>query len=153
MFDPMDEVRYRYRLAINYLRETNNAFDRGDWRGTVANAQLSAENAAKAVIAIYRLPSWSHDPSGELEELIDRMPRELTSLILELANIAKALAPEHARSTYGEPNAGLTPWDIYGRDDAERALAMARRAVDITNTILKSLGINVTGTNDDSTQR
>ncbi|WP_156519793.1 DNA-binding protein [Caldivirga sp. MU80] len=86
----------------------------------------------------------SHDPSGELEELIDRMPRELTSLILELANIAKALAPEHARSTYGEPSAGLTPWDIYGRDDAERALAMARRAVDMMNTILKSLGINVT---------
>ena len=86
----------------------------------------------------------SHDPSGELEELIYRIPRELTSLILELANIAKALA-EYARSTYGEPNTGLTPWDIYGRDDAERALAMARRAVDITNTILKSLGINVTG--------
>ncbi|MFP3485529.1 MAG: HEPN domain-containing protein [Vulcanisaeta sp.] len=78
MFDPMDEVRYRYRLAINYLRDANEAFNRGDWRGTVANAQLSAENAAKAVIAVYRVPSWSHDPSGELQELVDRMPRELT---------------------------------------------------------------------------
>jgi HEPN domain. len=58
----MDEVRYRYRLAINYLRETNNAFDRGDWRGTVANAQLSAENAAKAVIAVYRLDHFVTRP-------------------------------------------------------------------------------------------
>ncbi|MFP3304700.1 MAG: HEPN domain-containing protein [Vulcanisaeta sp.] len=121
MFDPMDEVRYRYKLAINYLRDANEAFNRGDWRGTVANAQLSAENAAKAVIAVYRVPSWSHDPSGELQELVDRMPRELADLVIELANIAKRLAPEHGRSTYGEPSMGLTPWDIYTQGDAENA--------------------------------
>ncbi len=143
MFDPMDEVRYRYKLAINYLRDANEAFNRGDWRGTVANAQLSAENAAKAVIAVYRVPSWSHDPSGELQELVDRMPRELADLVIELANIAKRLAPEHGRSTYGEPSMGLTPWDIYTQGDAENALGMAKRAVEIMKTILRTLGINV----------
>ncbi len=67
MYDPIDEVNCRYRLAINYLREANEAFSRGgDWRGTIAAAQLSAENAAKAVIAVYRIPSRSHDPSSEL---------------------------------------------------------------------------------------
>ncbi|PLC63527.1 DNA-binding protein [Vulcanisaeta sp. EB80] len=143
MFDPMDEVRYRYKLAINYLRDANEAFNRGDWRGTVANAQLSAENAAKAVIAVYRVPSWSHDPSGELQELVDRMPRELADLVIELANIAKRLAPEHGRSTYGEPSMGLTPWDIYTQGDAENALGMAKRAVEIMKMILRTLGINV----------
>jgi HEPN domain-containing protein len=143
MFDPMDEVRYRYKLAINYLRDANEAFNRGDWRGTVANAQLSAENAAKAVIAVYRVPSWSHDPSGELQELVDRMPRELADLVIELANIAKRLAPEHGRSTYGEPSMGLTPWDIYTQGDAENALGMAKRAVEIMKAILRALGINV----------
>jgi HEPN domain-containing protein len=143
MFDPMDEVRYRYKLAINYLRDANEAFNRGDWRGTVANAQLSAENAAKAVIAVYRVPSWSHDPSGELQELVDRMPRELADLVIELANIAKRLAPEHGRSTYGEPSMGLTPWDIYTQGDAENALSMAKRAVEIMKAILRTLGINV----------
>jgi len=143
MFDPMDEVRYRYRLAINYLRDANEAFNRGDWRGTVANAQLSAENAAKAVITVYRVPSWSHDPSGELQELVDRMPRELADLVIELANIAKRLAPEHGRSTYGEPSMGLTPWDIYTQGDAENALGMAKRAVEIMKAILRTLGINV----------
>jgi len=143
MFDPMDEVRYRYRLAINYLRDANEAFNRGDWRGTLANAQLSAENAAKAVIAVYRVPSWSHDPSGELQELVDRMPRELADLVIELANIAKRLAPEHGRSTYGEPSMGLTPWDIYTQGDAENALGMAKRAVEIMKAILRTLGINV----------
>jgi Uncharacterized conserved protein related to C-terminal domain of eukaryotic chaperone, SACSIN len=139
----MDEVRYRYKLAINYLRDANEAFNRGDWRDTVANAQLSAENAAKAVIAVYRVPSWSHDPSGELQELVDRMPRELADLVIELANIAKRLAPEHGRSTYGEPSMGLTPWDIYTQGDAENALGMAKRAVEIMKTILRTLGINV----------
>jgi Uncharacterized conserved protein related to C-terminal domain of eukaryotic chaperone, SACSIN len=139
----MDEVRYRYKLAINYLRDANEAFNRGDWRGTVANAQLSAENAAKAVIAVYRVPSWSHDPSGELQELVDRMPRELADLVIELANIAKRLAPEHGRSTYGEPSMGLTPWDIYTQGDAENALGMAKRAVEIMKAILRTLGINV----------
>ncbi|MFP3237166.1 MAG: HEPN domain-containing protein [Vulcanisaeta sp.] len=143
MFDPMDEVRYRYKLAINYLRDANEAFNRGDWRGTVANAQLSAENAAKAVITVYRVPSWSHDPSGELQELVDRMPRELADLVIELANIAKRLAPEHGRSTYGEPSMGLTPWDIYTQGDAENALGMAKRAVEIMKAILRTLGINV----------
>ena len=143
MFDPMDEIRYRYKLAINYLRDANEAFNRGDWRGTVANAQLSAENAAKAVIAVYRVPSWSHDPSGELQELVDRMPRELADLVIELANIAKRLAPEHGRSTYGEPSMGLTPWDIYTQGDAENALGMAKKAVEIMKAILRTLGINV----------
>ena len=143
MFDPMDEVRYRYRLAINYLRDANEAFNRGDWRGTVANAQLSAENAAKAVITVYRVPSWSHDPSGELQELVNRMPRELADLVIELANIAKRLAPEHGRSTYGEPSMGLTPWDIYTQGDAENALGMAKRAIEIMKAILRTLGINV----------
>jgi HEPN domain-containing protein len=142
MFDPIDEVKYRYRLAVNYLREANEAFNRGDWRGTVANAQLSAENAAKAVVATYRVPSWSHDPSDELRELINRVPEDLVNLIIELANIAKTLAPEHGRSTYGEPSRGLTPWDIYSKGDAENALGMANRAVDIMKTILKALGID-----------
>ncbi len=143
MYDPLDEVNYRYRLAINYLREADEAFNRGDWRGTVANAQLAAENAAKAIIAVYRIPSWSHDPSGELETIINDLPRDSTELVRELAVITRRLAPEHGRSTYGEPERGLTPWEIYSKGDAEAALNMARRAVDIMKAVLKRLGVEI----------
>ena len=143
MYNPADEVNYRYRLAINYLREANEAFSRGDWRGTVAAAQLSAENAAKAIIAVYRIPSWSHDPSGELEDIMANLPGDLANLAGELAVIVRRLAPEHGRSTYGEPERGLTPWEIYSRGDAEAALGMARRAVDIMRAVLRALGIEV----------
>ncbi|MCC6065763.1 MAG: HEPN domain-containing protein, partial [Thermofilum sp.] len=67
--NPLSEVEYRERLAERYLADAEGAFERGDFRGTVASSQLAAENAAKAVVAVYRVPSWSHDPSHELREV------------------------------------------------------------------------------------
>jgi len=49
----------------------------------------------------------------------------------ELALIVKMLAPELGRATYGEPSRGLTPWEIYGRDDAERSLNYAKKILRI----------------------
>ncbi len=37
------------------------------------------------------------------------LPRNLTELVSELAVIVRRLAPEHGRSTYGEPERGLAP--------------------------------------------
>ena len=54
--DPRSEVRYRVELATRYLREAEEAFERRDYRGVIASSQLCAENAAKAVIAPYRIP-------------------------------------------------------------------------------------------------
>jgi HEPN domain-containing protein len=140
-YDPRSEVLYRVRLAELYLADAEVAYTRGDFRTTVASSQLAAENAAKAVIAVYRIPSWSHDPSHELREVADQVPETLRPLIEELADIAGTLAPEHGRATYGEPTRGLTPWDIYGRGDAERAVNYARRAVELMRTVLRELGV------------
>ena len=110
------------KLARYYLRDAENAFRRGDFRATVASSQLSAENSAKAVIAFYRIPSWSHNPAPELREIADQIPEDVKELALELADIAETLAPEHGRVTYGEPLRGLTPWEIYSREDAHTPL-------------------------------
>jgi HEPN domain-containing protein len=101
--DPDHEISYRIRLAKNYLRDAEEAFLRGDYRSTVASSQLAAENAAKAIIAVYRIPSWSHDPSNELRELLSNMPMNIRSFVEELAEITESLAPEYGRATYGEP--------------------------------------------------
>ena len=138
--NPKTEIGYRVKLAERYLADAENAYERGDLRGTVAASQLAAENAAKAVIAVYRIPSWSHDPSHELREVAEQMPPGAKALAEELASIAELLAPEHGRATYGEPTRGLTPWEMYGREDAEKALQRARRAVELANAILKELG-------------
>jgi len=112
----------------------------GTIRGTVASSQLSTENAAKAVIAFFRIPSWSHDPAPELRELLNEFLMHTRELVEELADIAESLAPEHGRATYGEPLRGLTPWDIYNKEDAVRALNSARRATALSRRILKELG-------------
>jgi len=137
--DPDHEISYRIRLAKNYLRDAEEAFLREDYRNTVASSQLAAENAAKAIIAVYRIPSWSHDPSNELRELLSNMPMNIRSFVEELAEITESLAPEHGRATYGEPLQGLTPWEIYDRDYAKKVLEKARRAIDLMRTVLKEI--------------
>ncbi|RLE89483.1 MAG: DNA-binding protein [Thermoprotei archaeon] len=139
--NPQSQVQYRVKLATRYLKEAEEAIKRKDYRNTVASSQLCAENAAKAIIALYRIPSWSHDPSHELLEVIQHLKPELRRLAKELAEIARKLAPEHGRTTYGEPTRGLTPWDIYSEEDAIEALSMARRAWKSMKTILKELKI------------
>jgi len=140
MFNPLNEVIYRFKLAKGYLREAINAFQRGDWRSTVEASQLASENSAKAIIAFYRIPSWTPDPSNELLELLHSSVRDLVE---ELAMIVRTLAPEHGRSTYGEPTRGLTPWDIYEKSDAERALNMAKKAIENTVKILQVLNVKI----------
>ena len=137
--NPKSEVDYRMKLAQLYLGDAEDSHKREDTRGTVASSQLAVENAAKAVIAVYRIPSWSHDPSHELRDIIGQIPQNLRPLAEELADIAELLAPEHGRATYGEPIKGLTPWEIYRREDAETALRHARRAVELAKLILEGL--------------
>ncbi|ABL78831.1 HEPN domain-containing protein [Thermofilum pendens] len=108
----------------------------------MGSAQLAVENYAKAVIAYFRVPSWSHDPSGELLSLLGSIPADAQREAAELADIAKTLAPEHGRATYGEPERGLLPWEVYTRSDAERALELARAASRLTALILSKLGID-----------
>jgi len=137
--DPMSEVSYRLRLAELYLKDAEDAYEHKDYRRAVASSQLSVENAAKAVIAFFRIPSWSHDPSYELRELLDSIPERVKRLAVELADMAETLAPEHGRATYGEPSRGLTPWDIYSEEDARTALEYAKRSLENAKRVLEEL--------------
>jgi len=113
-FNPLSEVEYRARLAERYLADAEGAFERGDLRGTVASPQLAAENAAKAVVAVYRVPSWSHDPSHELREAAAQMLPSLKPLAEELASVAELLAQassssrQPARARRGKRSAGTS---------------------------------------------
>jgi HEPN domain-containing protein len=139
--NPKSEIDYRMKLAECYLMEAEDAYRRGDFRGTVASSQLATENAAKAVISVYRMPSWSHDPSHELREIANQIPQNLKPSLEEIAEIAGLLAPEHGRAVYGEPMRGLTPWEIYVKRDAELALQRAKRAIELARILLMELGV------------
>ena len=135
--DPRFEVEYRLRLCSKYLEKAEKFFRTGDYKESAEASQLSAENAAKAVIALKRLPSWSHDPSEELFEVAEELPEEERALARELAEIAHELAPEHGIATYGRPSEGLTPWDIYDEAKSLEMLEKARRAVELAKRIVE----------------
>ncbi len=141
MIDPINEVRYRYRLANENLERAEKYCSIGDWAVCVHYSQLAVENFARAVIAIYQVPTWSRDPSNQLMGLINQLPSEVRNLIIELARLSRELAAEHSRSAYGEPNSGLTPGMIYDNASALRALSMARRAKEIVNNVFNTLNV------------
>ncbi|ABL78399.1 HEPN domain-containing protein [Thermofilum pendens] len=141
MINPVSEVRYRYRLAVEHLERAERLFSLGDWAGVVAYSQLAVENFAKAVVAVFEVPTWSYDPSNQLRSLLDAVPLEARREAEELANIARDLAPEHGRTSYGEPSAGLVPSDIYKREHAVEALEKGRRARELAGKVLGAMGI------------
>jgi len=81
--NPKGEALYRLELAGGYLERARKALALGDFADVMAEAQLSVENSAKAVISCFRIPSWSHDPS---EELLDVMGENQPKIIQLLKN-------------------------------------------------------------------
>jgi HEPN domain-containing protein len=142
-FNPLGEVRYRYRLAVEHLERAERLFSLKDWVGAVSASQMAIENFAKAVIAIFEVPTWSHDPSNQLNSLTKKFPSDAIDDLKELAGLAREFAPEHGRSTYGEPSIGLVPSDIYKESHALNALEKGRKARKITEKVLERLNIKL----------
>ena len=139
--DPLAEVEYRYRLALQHLGRAERMYRIGDWPSTVRFAQLAIENFTKSLIAIFEIPTWSHDPSNQLMRLREKFPKHMVHDVEELANITREVAPEHDRSTYGEPSRGLTPDDVYNERHVLEILSKAKRARDIVKRMLKEMKV------------
>lgn len=137
-FNPSSEAEYRQRLAKEFLEDSEGRLQAGDFRGCVQFSQLAAENAAKAVIATKRTPSWAHDPSPELLAISSDFDTRHGQSITRLAEIATTLAPEHGRTTYGEPERFATPKSLYNFDAARRALDLAKEAFGLMETLLQA---------------
>jgi len=140
-----EEARYRLSLARGRLRRALEAHERGDYLGCVSEGQLSVENAAKAVIAVFSVPSWSHDPSAELREvltqnrenIVRKLGAEFASDLEELASVSEELAPEHGRATYGDSERRIPPWEMFSREDAGGALDRVRRALEVAEKFVE----------------
>ncbi|MBS7655101.1 HEPN domain-containing protein [Candidatus Bathyarchaeota archaeon] len=140
--DPTSEVNYRCKLALEYLKKAEKFLNTGDYKESVEASQLSIESAAKAIIALKRIPSWTHDPSSELIEVMHELSLEQKNFIEELAYLAHELAPEHGIATYGKPTEGITPWELYNEEKAYKALKKAKRANELVDAILKNIEFN-----------
>ncbi len=141
--DPVEEAHYRFRLAIQHFNRAKRLYELNDWVGTVQFSQLAIENFAKTLIALFEIPTWSHDPSNQLLKLLNKFPSKATNYIRELIEIVRDVAPEHGRSTYGEPSKGLTPNDIYTNNIAKEIFEKACRAKTIVKKVLNMLSIHL----------
>ena len=138
---------YRLRLAEEHLEEARRALNAGAIVAAVHEAQLSIENSAKAVIAVFIPPSWTHNPAPELRSLVaeGRIPSGLQDYVLELAEIAEEAAPHHALSSYGDVRQMATPHDIYDEEDAKALIDLAEKALIYARNVLRDLEKGATG--------
>jgi len=136
-FNPRREVEYRAQLAHEYLEDAENGLRANDFKNCVQNSQLATENAARAVVATRRTPSWGHDPSPELLEVGKELDSKQEAKAKRLAELSSQLAPEHGRATYGEPERFVTPRMLYDLEAAEKAIAVAREAAAIMNIMIE----------------
>jgi HEPN domain-containing protein len=141
--NPFKEARYRHRLAIEHMERAEKLFSLKDWVGAVSSSQLPTENFAKSLISLFEVPTWSHDPSNQLGTLISKMPRKAADDVKQLVALVVKMAPEHGRSSYGEPSTGLVPSDIYNEKHASEAIEDGRKARAIAERILKLLDAKV----------
>ncbi|MGH7361336.1 MAG: HEPN domain-containing protein, partial [Candidatus Methylomirabilales bacterium] len=59
------------RLARGFLQEAEQVYDLRRWRSCVDNAQMSVENAAKAILAFFGPLAKTHEPSTHFRNVIE----------------------------------------------------------------------------------
>jgi len=131
-----EEALRRIKIAERHLREARGASQREDYPEVVGHAQPCVENSAKAIIACFRIPSWSHDPSGKLKESLSDsgLSSKERANLEKVAEYAHRLAPEHGRTDYGTRN--KLPEEIYEKSDADDALRMAEESMGVAKKFL-----------------
>jgi HEPN domain-containing protein len=125
------DALYRLRLAEGFLGEAEQDYGLERWRAVVDNSQLAVENAAKAALALVLPPSRVHDPDRLLTEALEQglFGHDEVETVKTLVACAEALGPDvHIQTDYGDETGGLTPWELFGQDDAKQALELARQA-------------------------
>ena len=132
-----DEVAYRIALAEGFLAEAEQDLKR--WRSCVDNAQLSVENAGKAVLSLFSVSPKTHEPSQQLAALLrdrklpDEIQDSMRKLLPELLALGKR---EHFLTDYGDEATYTLPWDLFTRDSGDEALEAARRSLELSKVII-----------------
>lgn len=143
----VDEASRWLKDARACLRTSQDVIGRKDWRAAIQNAQLCIELSAKAVIAYFAEPEWTHNVRRQLigilddqkEEMLEGLELEIIQRLYRLAEEVGETAPWHGRSTYGEERDGVwTPAvELCKRGKAKELLSVAERSLESASKFLK----------------
>lgn len=135
----MDEVTYRMRLADGFLTEARQDLELNRWRSCVDNSQLAVENAAKAVLALLGPVGRTHNPAGLLRRALtdNQFPPESIAEVTQLAENAELLGHDvHMDTDYGSEADWRTPWELFGKSEAQQSIDIAENAVRLAGQIV-----------------
>lgn len=136
-----DDAKYRLKLAKGFLKEAEEDVKLGRWRSCVDNAQLAVENSGKAILCIFGPLEKTHEPSLQLKRLLKqrRIPEKLISRIEEIIPLLGELgSDEHFLTDYGDEESSLSPWELFSKEDADKAIKIARRCLKNTKGVCKT---------------
>ena len=125
-----EDVEYRLNLSKGFLREAEQDFQLGRWRSCVANAQLSVENAGKAVLMLFGVSTKTHEPAKHMAQLIKNpeIPKQAQDKIKDiLPDFLLLGAEEHFMTDYGDESSYKLPWELFDEESAQSALDAARK--------------------------
>ena len=134
------DVPHLRAQAQDHLRRAEFSLTHQEYAVVVHYAQLALEISAKTIISYYYEPHWSHDPSGDLLNVIrangktleQRLGKATVRAMRRLATDAKQYAPWHTWSTYGldEPDeAYQSPDDLCTAAVVADLMPRARHAI------------------------
>ena len=136
-------AEYRLRLTWGFLEEAEQDFAAGRWRAYMAHAQLSVEHALRGVIALFPVPPKTHNPAHPLALLLEagQIPTAWRDVVQHLIREGERIGPQiHIQTDYGDESHGLTPWELFSKEDAHEALAIARRVVEKAAALIQKQG-------------
>jgi len=128
---------YRLLLARRYLDEAEQDMDLHRWRAAVEAAQMSIENAAKAIVACFGPVPRSHNLADALKTVVEAdIPPAMAERVEALLPIVMAYGARlHIRASYGDEQAFRSPWELFGEREAHDGVEAARRCVETASVI------------------
>ena len=123
-----DLARDYLRRAEKRLKAVALLLDEEAFPDVVRESQEVVELSLKGVLRRFGAAvPFSHDVSRALTEHSGRFPADVRALVPRWCEISKHLRRDRELSFCGSED--VTPSEFYGREDAERALAMAEEVV------------------------
>lgn len=132
-------------LARDYLRraksrliDAESALGRGDYPETVRYSQECVELSLKACLRAVGVDYPKvHDVSDVLLANSSKFPSWFAKELGRVVEVSRYLAELRSPSMYGVETLGKTPSELFGRDDAARALGDARFVHEIAEKFIE----------------